>query len=151
MATIKQVKVNNTNYNIEGQLLFIPDSAVTKTAGSSTTDAYLATKLSVANVAGITAPTDGLTFAIRLGISGTKGGIVLSIDGGKTYYPLVYNANSVITTQYGVGSTLIVSFNSTQTATTYLTTGTQSTVIGCWQVGDVGATQVQIITWEADD
>ena len=82
METINRVNINNTNYNVEGSLLFIPADKIASTEGSSTSGQYLATKLKVSDIAGITTPEDGLTFAIRIPIAGASGGMVLSIDNG---------------------------------------------------------------------
>ena len=56
---------------------------------------------------------------------------MLSID-GTHYYPVVLNVNTKVTTQYPVGSTVLLVFNSTQTVSNvYLTSNTTSTVTGC--------------------
>lgn len=111
-------------------------SLTVKDAGSSTSGAYLATKWAVSGVDGITAPTDGMTLSVRVPAAGVSGGILLSIDGGTTYYPIVRNVNSLATTHYGKGASLILTFNSTQTAKPYTASGVTTTVTGCWQVAD---------------
>ena len=103
-------------------------------AGVSTSGKYLSTKWE-ASVPGITSAFDGLKLAYRIntntGVS--TGGVVLSVD-NENYYPVVMNKNSIVTTNYPVGATILVVFNSTQTATAYLTSNTQTTVTGCWQI-----------------
>ncbi len=111
-------------------------SATVKAAGSSTSGSYLATKWAVANVDGITVPTNGMTIALRVPAAGVSGGILLSIDNGTTYYPIVRQVNSLVTTHYGKGATIVLTFNSTQTASPYTTSGKTATVTGCWQLAD---------------
>lgn len=137
MSIIDGIKLPNGNtYNVTLPLL---SSGFTTTAGSSTSGAYLAAKWAVANVNGITTPVDGMTIAVRVPLAGNSGGVLLSIDGGTTYYPVVRNVNTLVTTNYAVGSTIVVTFNSTQTASPYLTAGTTTSVKGCWQIADYDA------------
>lgn len=134
MSVINSIKLPNGNkYNVS--LPFLSDGFTT-TAGSSTSGKYLATKWAVSGINGITTPEDGMTIAIRVPLDGTSGGVLLSINGGTTYYPIVRNVNTLVTTTYAVGSTIIVTFNSTQTAKPYVTAGTATTVTGCWQIAD---------------
>lgn len=108
-------------------------------AGSSTKSAYLAAKWSVADVAGITTPVDGMSLAIRTPGAGTSGGILLSIDNGVTYYPIVRNTNTLVTTTYTASSTVIVTFNATQVASPYTAAGVTTEITGCWQTADYDA------------
>ena len=120
----------------EAGLHYIASGDITATAGSNTSGSYLAAKWKVADVDGITAPTDGMSISLRTPAAGNSGGILLSIDGGTTYYPIVRNVSSLVTTHYSAGSTLILTFNSTSVAEPYLTAGTKTAVTGCWQVAD---------------
>ena len=133
------------DYKDESQILqrkkisnfyFVDNSKFTTIAGSSTTDKYRATRWLTSGVNGITTPTDGMTIAVRVPLAGTSGGILLSIDGGITYYPIVRNANTLVTTNYPVGSTIILTFNDTQTASPYTSDGVTTTITGCWQIAD---------------
>ena len=134
MSIVDCIKLpNNSTYNITLPLL---SSGFTTTAGSSTSGSYLAAKWAVANVNGITTPIDGMTIAVRVPLAGNSGGILLSIDGGTKYYPIVRNVNTLVTTNYGVGATIVLTFNSTQTAQPYTTSNTKETITGCWQVAD---------------
>lgn len=116
-----------------GSFYFVQGSS--SAAGSSTSGSYLSVKWE-GTVPGVSAAYNGLKIAYRIatrtGVSG--GGVVLSIDNGAHYYPVVIQANSMVTTHYPVGATFLAVFNSTQTATAYLTAGTKSTVTGCWQI-----------------
>lgn len=58
---------------------------------------------------------------------------MLSVD-GTNYYPVVIQVNTNVTTHYPVGATILMVFNSTQTASAYLTSNTKTTVTGCWQI-----------------
>lgn len=111
---------------------FIPSDAFTVVAGGN----YKPTKWSVANVGGITNPTDGMTIAVRIPNDGSAYGIFLSINGGSNYYPIVQNKNTVVSSHYQRGSTLILTFNATQTVSVYSGSSTQTTVTGCWQIAD---------------
>ena len=123
--------------NLGETIHYLPSNVFTTTAGSSTSGAYLSTKWSVANVKGITEPYDGMTIAIRVPLAGVStAGVVLSIDGGATYHPIVRNLNTVLSTSYVVGNTIIVTYNATQTATAYLTSNTKTTPAGVWQIAD---------------
>ena len=118
-------------------IYYLPADAFTVTKGSSTSGSYLSTKWNVANASGITEPYDGMIIAIRVPSAGlSTAGVVLSIDGGTTYHPVVFNTSTVLTTYYSVGSTIIVTYNSTQTATAYLTSNTKTTPAGVWQISD---------------
>ena len=130
-------KINTKTVTLpDAGLHYVDSSNMTVVAGSSTSSAYLATKWSIANVDGITTPTDGMSISLRTPAAGYSGGILLSIDGGTTYHPIVRNVNSLVTTHYAEGSTLILTFNPTQTADPYTTAGTTTTVTGCWQIAD---------------
>lgn len=131
------IKVNTKTVTVpDAGLHFIPSGSFTVVAGSSTSKQYLATKWAVSDVDGITNPSDGMSIALRAPDVGYSGGILLSIDGGSNYYPIVRNVNTLVTTNYSTGSTIILTFNSTQTAEPYLTPGEQTEVTGCWQIAD---------------
>lgn len=93
------------------------------------------TKWYVANVGGVTTPTDGMTIAVRTPNGGHSYGIALSINGGNNYYPVIRNKDTQISTQYPQGVTLILTFNSTQEVGSYLT-GAYAKITGCWQIAD---------------
>lgn len=97
---------------------------------------YTPTKWTVASVGGVTTPTDGMTIAVRTANAGHDFGIALSIDAGNNFYPIVRNKDTRITKEYPKNSTLILTFNSTQTVNVYSGSSTTTTVTGCWQVAD---------------
>jgi hypothetical protein len=129
------VSLNGTTFSNSAPLYSVTNATVID-AGSSTSGAYLATKWAVANVDGVTTPTDGMTIALRVPEVGVSGGILLSIDNGTTYYPVIRNVSTLITTHYGKGASLVLTFNSTQTANVYTTAGKTETLTGCWQIAD---------------
>lgn len=116
-----------------GSFYFVQGSS--SAAGSSTEGSYLSVKWE-GTVPGVSAAYNGLKIAYRIatrtGVA--SGGVVLSIDNGAHYYPVVLQKNTMVTTHYPVGATFLAVFNNTQTATAYLTAGTKSTVTGCWQI-----------------
>lgn len=133
-------KVNTKTVTLpDAGLHYIPSDDFTTIAGSDTTGAYLAAKWSVPNVDSITVPADGMSIAFRTPVAGNKGGILLSIDGGANYYPIIRNNTTLVTTTYAVGSTLILTFNSKQATSPYVTAGTTTSVTGCWQIADYDA------------
>lgn len=129
------VSLTGTTFSNSAPLYSVTNATVID-AGSSTSGAYLATKWAVANVDGVTTPIDGMTIALRVPAAGVSGGILLSIDNGATYHPIVRNVNTLITTHYSKGASLVLTFNSTQTANVYVTAGTTTAVTGCWQIAD---------------
>lgn len=153
MSVIKSIKIQNEKVNINDARISDNDitnwndnsfyfvQGTSSQAGSSTSGSVRSTKWE-GTITGITTPTNGLKIAYRIG--GNKGvstgGAVLSIDGGTTYYPVVYNVNTVISTRYDVGSMLLLTFNSTQTATAYMESGVSSEITGCWQAMDYDST-----------
>ena len=133
-------KINTKTISLpEAGLHYVANNEFTVTAGSSTSGAYLATKWTTSGVDGITTPTDGMSIAIRTPAAGCSGGILLSIDGGSNYFPIVRNVNTLVTTYYPAGSTIMVTFNSTQIASPYVTSNTKTDVTGCWQIADYDA------------
>ena len=138
----EKLPVSDTEYITPSQIVandqkfyFVDGSS--SQAGNSASGSYLSTKWE-GTIPGVTTLVNGLKIAYRIktntGVA--TAGAVLSIDGGTTYKPVVFNVNSVITTRYSVGSTILLTYNSTQTATAYLTSNTKSTVTGCWQIMD---------------
>lgn len=131
-VAISQWAVTEALKQVGGGIPFVPRGNITVIQGATN----LATKWYVANVGGITTPTDGMTIAIRTQDNSSYG-ILLSIDGGSNYYPIVRNQNTRVGTEYPKNCTLILTFNATQTSSVYLTgSSTQTTVTGCWQVAD---------------
>ena len=82
-----------------------------------------------------------MVITVRVPAAGVStAGIVLSINNGTNYYPVVRNVSTVISTEYAVNSTIVLVFNADQTASAYLTSNTKSTITGCWQIADANST-----------
>ena len=130
---LKHKKADGTieDVALQGQVHFIPKDSFTVVTGS-----YNPTKWSVTDVNGITTPTDGLTIAVRTPNGGATYGILLSIDDSSNFYPIVRNGSARVTTNYPQNSTLILTFNATQTVSVNLGSSTTTTVTGCWQIAD---------------
>lgn len=136
------LSLDGTTFKNNAAIYFVPKDDFTTTAGSSTSGSYLSTKWSVTDVDGIKTPFDGMQIAVRVPAAGVStAGVVLSINGGASgsYYPVVRLVNSSVSTYYGVNSTILLTFNASQTATAYLSSNTSSTVTGCWQIADYNA------------
>lgn len=78
-----------------------------------------------------------IAYRIKTNTGVGTAGAVLSLNGTTgEYHPVVFNVNSVISSRYGVNSTIILTYNSTASATAYLTENTKSTITGVWQAMD---------------
>ena len=131
-----------TDLSFNGSLeYFVPKTDFTTVAGNNRSGSYLSTKWSVNGINGITVPYNGMVITIRVPAAGVStAGIVLSINNGTNYYPVVRNVSTVISTEYAVNSTIVLVFNADQTASAYLTSNTKSTITGCWQIADANST-----------
>ena len=84
----------------------------------------------------ITTLYDGLTIIIRVPVAGNGTyGVGLSINSGD-YHPVVYNISTTVGTRYGVNSTIMAVYNSTQSASLYLNSASATSITGVWQVYD---------------
>lgn len=142
VAGTEKIPVSDTEYITPSQIasdtekfFFVQGSS--SAAGNGTSGEYLSTKWE-GTVPGITTPVNGVKIAYRIATNTgvATAGAVLSIDGGTTYKPVVFDVNSVVANRYSVGSTILLVYNSTQTANGYLTSNVKSTITGCWQIMD---------------
>lgn len=79
---------------------------------------------------------DGLVMIVRIPVAGSGDyGVGISVNSGD-YHPVVYNISSSVGTRYGVNSTIMVVYNSTQTASLYINSASTTSVTGVWQVYD---------------
>lgn len=140
---LTETALNDKGYitEINGTLShFLPKANFTVTTGSSTSGSYLSTKWSVPSADGISIPYDGMMVTIRVPSAGlSSAGVILSIDNGVSYHPVVRNKNTVMSTYYSADSTITVVYNATQTATAYLESGKSTTLTGVWQIADYDA------------
>lgn len=108
-------------------------SGFTTTAGSASSP-YLSVKWSVPNVGGITTPYNGMRVAIKIPMIGVEtAGAVLSIDGGTTWHPLLYNVNTLLTSHFPANSVKYFTYDANQSANAYITAGTVTSITGCWK------------------
>ena len=105
------------------------------TAGASSSP-YLSVKWQVDDVDGITTPTDGMRVACRVNRAGFgSSGVLLSIDGGTTWHPVVVGTRTLFYNQHPVNSSIVLVYNATQTADGYSSaSATAETFTGVWQV-----------------
>ena len=126
----------------QGSIYIKPAGIAANTTSGSYHAARWYTDLSHAYTLTDGVPADGTFLAVRIPVAGNGSyGTMLSIDGGTTYRPVVYNINSMISTRYGVDSTILVTYNATRSATAYVN-NKSGTFTGCWQVCDYDTTNV---------
>ena len=147
MANVKDLIVNG-DARIVGKLYAnqsMPDgvfflSNVSGTAAVTSSPYTSAKWYTTANDNRITSLYSGLTIALKIPVAGhSTYGTVLNVN-GLGDHPVVYNINSMIGTRYGVGSTIMLTYNATQTATGYANSSSVTTYTGCWQIEDYDAT-----------
>ena len=101
----------------------------TTAAGNATSGSYLSVKWTLSDVDGVTEPYDGMKVLIRIPLAGVgTAGTVLSIDGGTTYHPVAYNANTAFTSHYAVNTVKLFVYHATQSMACYLSSNTKSTI-----------------------
>lgn len=137
LSTIRTNATAGANHAASGQNIHSYIKAnVTGVAGTSTTQ--LSTTYNVSD-SSITAYEDGMMVCFQLPCAGVSTyGSVFQIN-SLGYKPIVFNINSIVGTRYGAGASIVMVYNSKQTATAYLTKNTSSTVTGCWQIMDYDA------------
>lgn len=97
----------------------------------------LSMKWTLDDIDGITEPFAGMMASIQIPDTSSYGsGVVMSIDGGATYHPVLRNRITALTNAYQ--ETVIVTFiyNPDLSTRVYLEDGVQTTITGCWQVAD---------------
>lgn len=83
---------------------------------------------------------DGATLIYKVPVAGNASyGTCLSIDGGTTYHPVVTQTNTHIGTRYGVGTMILLVYDSVQTLSVYGSSAgvgskTAAALTGCWRV-----------------
>lgn len=77
----------------------------------------------------------GITISIKVPVAGNATyGTLLSVDGGTTYHPVCANVNTMVGTRYAVNCIIILTFDSTQTATAYYNSDSAITYTGVWKI-----------------
>lgn len=77
---------------------------------------------------------NGMIIKIMIPVAGNTRGTCLSIDGGKTYHPVVYNTNTLISTHFGVGTALLLMYDNNISASVYNNSATATAIKGVWRV-----------------
>ena len=142
---IGKLKINGTTVSL------YQDTAVSGTgipfvkgangvAANTTSGSYYAAQWKGTN-SNITSLYDGLMIAFRVQVAGNATyGTLLQIN-SLDAKPVVVNVNTMVGTRYGVGCTLLLVYNSTQTATAYVD-NTSTTFTGCWQLAEYDSTNI---------
>ena len=133
MNQITKINVNNTDYHLP----FGPKFYTTTGTQGSSNSSKLACNISDCFDLTDGVPENGTVLAIRLAVAtAATYGALLSVDGGTTYRPIVYNAATGVADRYSADSTIILTYNSTHTANGYPTDTTAVSYTGCWQICD---------------
>lgn len=149
MANVKDLIVNG-DARIVGKLYAnqsMPDgvfflSNVSGTAAVTSSPYTSAKWYTTANDNRISSLYSGLTIALKIPVTGHwTYGTLLNIN-GLGDHPVVYNVNTMIGNRYSAGSTIILVYNATQTATGYANSASATTYTGCWQMEDYDSTNV---------
>lgn len=149
MANFKDLIVNG-DARIVGKLYAnqsMPDgvfflSNVSGTAAVTSSPYTSAKWYTTVNDSRITSLYSGLTIALKIPVAGNGiYGTVLNVN-GLGDHPVVYDINSMISTRYSVGSTIMLTYNATQTATGYANSASATTYTGCWQMEDYDSTNI---------
>lgn len=77
---------------------------------------------------------NGMIIKIIVPVAGNTRGTCLSIDGGTTYHPVVYNTNTLISTHFGVGTALLLMYDNNISASVYNNSTTATAIKGVWRV-----------------
>lgn len=152
MANFKDLIVNG-DARIVGKLYAnqsMPDgvfflSNVSGTAAVTSSPYTSAKWYTTVNDNRITSLYSGLTIALKIPVAGNGTyGTVLNVN-GLGDHPVVYNINTMIGNRYSAGSTIMLIYNATQTATGYANSASATTYTGCWQMEDY-ATKTELNT-----
>lgn len=149
MANFKDLIVNG-DARIVGKLYAnqsMPDGVffLSNVSGTAavTSSPYTAAKwYTTVNDSRISSLYSGLTIALKIPVEGHwTYGTLLNIN-GLGDHPVVYNVNTMIGNRYSAGSTIMLTYNATQTATGYANSASATTYTGCWQMEDYDTTNV---------
>lgn len=138
-GSISSKTVNNIGI-ISGSALGSSGTTATTDAGKTygiaavTTSPYTYTKW-ISNLdCGLKNLYNGMIIKIIVPVAGNTRGTCLSIDGGNTYHPVVYNTNSLISTHFGVGTALLLMYDNNISASVYNNSTTATAIKGVWRV-----------------
>lgn len=111
-----------------------PDAGKTYGIAAVTTSPYTYAKW-ISNLdCGLKTLYNGMIIKIMIPVAGNARGTCLSIDGGTTYHPVVYNTNTLISTHFGVGTALLLMYDNNISASVWNNSATASDIKGVWRV-----------------
>ena len=138
-GSISSKTVNNIGI-ISGSALASSGTTATTDAGKTygiaavTTSPYTYAKW-ISNLdCGLKNLYNGMIIKIIVPVAGNARGTCLSIDGGTTYHPVVYNTNTLISTHFGVGTALLLMYDANISASVYNNSATATAIKGVWRV-----------------
>ena len=138
-GSISSKTVNNIGI-ISGSALGSSGTTATTDAGKTygiaavTTSPYTYAKW-ISNLdCGLKNLYNGMIIKIIVPVAGNTRGTCLSIDGGTTYHPVVYNTNTLISTHFGVGTALLLMYDNNISASVYNNSTTATAIKGVWRV-----------------
>ena len=144
MKQYTQYVYRDNAWRAVGSIPILPDGVYhINVSGSGSTwepDKCAALWYTTVNDSRISSLTDGLSISLKIPSvdEGGKLGVLLNIN-SLGYHPVVYDVNTSIGDRYSVGSTIILTYNASQTATAYYNSSTATTYTGCWQINDAGS------------
>ena len=108
---------------------------------ADTTTPYYASRWITTND-NITSYFDGMTVAIKVPVAGNGTyGTVLSIN-GLGEHPVIRNVSTMVSTTYGVGCMLVLTYDANASGSAYINSSTAKTIQGVWKVSDYDSTIV---------
>lgn len=138
-GSISSKTVNNIGI-ISGSALVSSGTTATTNAGKTygiaavTTSPYTYAKW-ISNLdCGLKNLYNGMIIKIIVPVAGNARGTCLSIDGGTTYHPVVYNTNTLISTHFGTGTALLLMYDDNISASVYNNSATATAIKGVWRV-----------------
>ena len=144
MKQYTQYVYRDNAWRAVGSIPILPDGVYhINVSGSGSTlepDQCAALWYTTVNDSRISSLTDGLSISLKIPSvdEGGQLGVLLNIN-SLGYHPVVYDVNTSIGDRYSVGSTIILTYNASQTATAYYNSSTATTYTGCWQINDAGS------------
>ena len=152
MKQYTQYVYRDNAWRAVGSIPILPDGVyhinVSGTGSSWEPDQCAALWYTTVNDSRISSLTDGLSISLKIPSvdeSGGQLGVLLNIN-SLGYHPVVYDVNTSIGDRYSVGSTIILTYNASQTATAYYNSSTATTYTGCWQINDAGSGDESLAT-----
>ena len=108
---------------------------------ADTTTPYYASRWITTND-NVTSYFDGMTVAFKVPVAGNGTyGTVLSIN-GLGEHPVIRNVSTMVSTTYGVGCMLVLTYDANASGSAYINSSSATTIQGVWKVSDYDSTIV---------